>query len=281
MILKGAVDALTSVFFPAPCRICARMLVTTSRIPICEACLGEFERIGDPLCVCCGRPFAAVPEDHSRHPESDNLPIFDPLCRLCRSGFYAFDRARSFAVYDRALSEAVLLLKYEQVASLADWFGARLAELAQGAAAEWRPDVVVPVPLHHERRRERGYNQAELIAGAAAKRLKLPFETNFLIRVKPRPAQLVLSRTEHWRSVRGAYATPEGLKIDKLRVLLVDDVLTTGATLDACSRTLKRAGAAAVFGMTVGRVRFGTSAIPAPAQSNSATKLAGRSIYSP
>jgi predicted amidophosphoribosyltransferase len=78
-----------------------------------------------------------------------------------------------------------------------------------------------------------------------------------LVRTKPRPAQLVLSRTEHWRSVRGAYAIRPAVKVDKLRVLLVDDVLTTGATLDAGARVLKKAGAAAVFGLTVGRVRSG------------------------
>ena len=77
------------------------------------------------------------------------------------------------------------------------------------------------------------------------------------MRTKPRPPQLVLSRSEHWKSVRGAYAMRQGIKVDNLRVLLVDDVLTTGATLDACARTLKKAGAVAVFGLTVGRVRSG------------------------
>jgi ComF family protein len=210
-----------------------------------------------------------------------DMPLVAVLCRLCRADFYSFDRARSFAIYDRALSETVLLLKYERVISLADWFGARLAEMALSAGAEWRADVVVPVPLHRDRRRERGYNQAELIARAVAKQLRLPLASNLLVRIKPRPPQLVLSRTEHWKSVRGAYATPSGKKIDNLRVLLVDDVLTTGATLDACSRVLKQAGAAAVLGVTVGRVRFGqASAVPvSTSQSNSATKLARRRIY--
>ena len=115
--------------------------------------------------------------------------------------------------------------------------------------------MVVPVPLHRDRQRERGYNQAELIARPLAKRLGLKLERYLLARTRPRPPQLVLSRTEHWKSVRGAYATREGLQVDNLRVLLVDDVLTTGATLDACARALKKAGAAAVLGLTVARVR--------------------------
>jgi predicted amidophosphoribosyltransferase len=91
-----------------------------------------------------------------------------------------------------------------------------------------------------------------------AERLGIRFSSRVLVRTKPRPQQLVLSRTEHWRSVRGAYAIGPTVKVDNLRILLVDDVLTTGATLDACARAMKKAGAAVVLGLTVGRVRSGT-----------------------
>jgi competence protein ComFC len=247
VIFQSALDALASVFFPGPCRICAATLTNASRIPICEKCLSSFERIREPMCNCCGRPFASSAAGQTEK----------QLCRLCRAEFYAFDRARTFATYGDALGGAILLLKYEEVTRLGNWFAERLAEVAAREAAEWRPDVVVPVPLHADRQRERGYNQAELIARPLAKRLRLKFGAYLLMRTKPRPPQLVLSRTEHWKSVRGAYATREGLRVDNLRILLVDDVLTTGATLDACARALKKAGAAAVFGLTVARVVSG------------------------
>lgn len=245
MVLKSALDGLASVLFAAPCRICDQTLTNASRIPICEGCLAGFKRIVDSMCQCCGRPFVSAAAAES----------VQPLCRLCRVNFYAFDRARSFATYDDALSEAIVLLKYEQVTRLGSWFADRLAEIVFQAAEDWKADIVVPVPLHVERQRERGYNQAELIARPLAKRLNLKLDPRLLVRTKPRPAQLVLSRTEHWKSVRGAYATREGRKVDNLRVLLVDDVLTTGATLDACARALKRAGAGVILGLTVGRVR--------------------------
>ena len=114
--------------------------------------------------------------------------------------------------------------------------------------------MVVPVPLHPDRKRERGYNQAEVIAKPLARRLRLRLAPDILVRTTPRPSRLVLSRSEHWKSVRGAYAIRDGAQVDKLRVLLVDDVLTTGATLDACARVLKKTGAATVTGLTVGRV---------------------------
>ena len=110
-----------------------------------------------------------------------------------------------------------------------------------------------------DRLRERGYNQADLIARPLARRLGVKLRPDVLVRTRPRPPQLVLSRTERWKSVRGAYATREGVRVDKLRVLLVDDVMTTGATLDSCARALRKAGAAEVFGLTVARLVPGWS----------------------
>jgi ComF family protein len=253
--LKDACGALASVIFPAPCRICDRALTNASRIPICEDCLSGFEQVAEPMCGSCGRPF----------PSEVAAEAIQPLCRLCRLQYYAFDGARSFAIYDDALFEAIALLKYENVSRLGDWFAGRLAEVALRQAKEWRAEAVVPVPLHAERRRERGYNQAELIARPLARRLGLRLESRLLERVKPRPPQLVLSRTERWQVVRGAYAARESARLDNLRILLIDDVMTTGATLDACARALKKAGAAAVFGLTVGRARSGNMVVGARA----------------
>ena len=256
VFLRSTLDALASVLAPAPCRLCAKPLLNASRIPICPECLASFVPIGEPMCQCCGRPFPAIVAEHT------GAPL--PLCRLCRENTFAFERARSFGVYDTALHNAILLLKYEELTRLGDWFAERLAEVAAREAELFKADVVVPVPLHPARQRERGYNQAELIARPLAKRLGIKQGAYLLMRTRPRPARLVLSRKEHWESVRGAYATRKGLRVDKLRVLLIDDVMTTGATLDACSRALKQAGAASVVGLTVARVTSGLGPLPAP-----------------
>ena len=256
---QRTLNALASVLVPAPCRICDRPLVNASRIPICEACLASFVCVGEAVCPYCGRPQPAnttVQAATAAVARQETDP--SRLCRLCRVKTFAFQQARSWAVYDATLTAAVMLLKYEEVTRLGDWFAERLAELygrLQATDAEgWRPDVVVPVPLHRERQRERGYNQVEMIARPLAKRLGLPMRAHLIARIKPRPARLVLSRSEHWESVRGAYSTPEGLRVDKARILLIDDVMTTGATLDACSRALRKAGAAEVVALTVARV---------------------------
>jgi ComF family protein len=149
---------------------------------------------------------------------------------------------------------AILLLKYEGVLPLGGWFAARLAETARTHAEDLAANVVVPVPLHPARLRERGHNQAELIARPLARRLGLPLKSYLLVRTKPRPDKLRLTRKERWETVRGAYEVYERARVDKLRVLLVDDVMTTGATLDACSRALRQAGASHVACLTVARV---------------------------
>jgi competence protein ComFC len=254
VIFRSAIDALAAVLFPAPCRICTATLLTASRIPICEQCFASFEPIANPICQCCGRPFVTHPVVADGAQQLELGATSQTHCRLCREQFFAFHIARSYGAYNEALKKAILLLKFEEVTCLGDWFASRLAEVIAREAEVFRADVVVPVPLHPDRQRERGYNQAELIARPLARKLHLNLGAYLLMRTRPRPPRLVLSRKEHWDSVRGAYATREGLRVDKLRVLLIDDVMTTGATLDSCARALKKVGAAAVLGLTVARV---------------------------
>src|SRR5579863_4400449 len=238
-------EALASLVLPAPCRICARTLDTGGPIPFCHACMETLaQTLPGPLCEQCGRPIVSAAA-------AEGLSL--PQCHLCRSQVYAFDFARSFGPYTPRMSRAILLLKYGKVAPLGAWFARRLAGLVERQPQSFAADAIVPVPLDRGRLRERGYNQAELIAKPLARLLGIPFRSFLLVRTRPRPNQLRLTRRERWETVRGAYATHKTAKVDKLRVLLVDDVFTTGATLDACSRALKGAGAARVVGLTVAR----------------------------
>jgi ComF family protein len=175
------------------------------------------------------------------------------MCNLCRHGIYDFDTARSFAAYTPTMARAILMLKYSNISPLGKLFARYLAEVVQANSVRFAADVIVPVPLHPTRLKERGYNQAEVIARPLARMLGVPFRSFLLVRTRSRPDKLRLTRRERWESVRGAYATREGVAVDKLRVMLVDDVFTTGATLDACSRALRGAGATRVVGLTVAR----------------------------
>jgi len=242
---RGVREALASLVFPAPCRICGQTLDTGNRIPFCHSCQRALKQeLPEPLCDRCGRPIVSTAVVGG---------ISKPQCHLCRNEVYDFEFARSFGAYTPPMARAILLLKYADIAPIGAWFARQLAALGGRHPQEYDADVVVPVPLDRGRLRERGYNQAELIAKPLARLLGIPFRSYLLVRTRPRPNQLRLTRRERWDTVRGAYGTQETAQVDKLRVLLVDDVFTTGATLDACSRALRRAGAARVVCLTVAR----------------------------
>jgi competence protein ComFC len=250
--LAEASDAVVSVFFPAGCRICDKLLVYASRVPICEECLDAFEGPPGKKCETCGQGLLWM-----------TVREGEPLvCRTCQQKTYAFERARSYGIYEGSLVSAIILLKWERMEPLGEWFAGRLAEMVRQEAGLLAADLVVPVPLHRDRERQRGYNQAGLISKPLARKLGLPHKAVLLMRTRPRPEKQVLSLEERWESVRGAFATRPGSQVDNKRVLLVDDVMTTGATLDACAKALLESGAKSVIGLTVARAA--RNPLPAP-----------------
>jgi len=166
--VRAAGDALASVLLPAPCRICESILDTASGVPVCARCLDSFQQIRAPMCSCCGRPIVS-------NVVADSTQI---LCRLCRANTYGFDLARSFAFYNSPMVRAILLVKHEAVTPLAGWFAGRLAELVDRDPKLRAVDVIVPVPLHPARLRERGGGRGSVpirLAGAA-RALRAPNE---------------------------------------------------------------------------------------------------------
>jgi competence protein ComFC len=254
--LVEASDAVVSVFFPAGCRICDKLLVRASRVPFCEECLDSFEAPKEKKCEVCGQALGWLAQ-------REGEPL---VCRACQQKTYAFERARSYGIYDGALVRAILLLKWERMEPLGEWFAGRLADIVGREAEQLAADVVVPVPLHRDRERRRGYNQASLISKPLARKLRLPHKAVLLMRTRPRPDKQVLSLEERWESVRGAFATRPGSQVDNKRVLLVDDVMTTGATLDSCAKALMESGAKSVLGLTVARAA--RNPLPTPDSGN-------------
>lgn len=172
-------SALLSVFFPAGCRICDRMLTEATRIPICNDCLGSFQQIPGTVCDKCRTPVESAPAENQR-------PFICPRCTNPDHRNLAFDRVRSWSFYDGAMVQAILFLKFESIDPLGELFARMLAEMAVLGGPAFEADVVVLVPLHRRRQRERGYNQAALIAKPLAKRLGLPYKSVLLIRIRPR-----------------------------------------------------------------------------------------------
>jgi ComF family protein len=242
-LLENVAGAVTSVFFPAGCRLCDALLTDARRLPLCDECLSSFQEVPPGSCDLCGLPGTFDPE----------FPKELSLCGDCQERRFGFQLARSYGCYEGALARAILLLKHEQIEPLGKWFAARLGELVNREGERMAADVIVPVPLHRQRARERGFNQVDLIGRPLAKSLDLPYQPILLMRSRPRPEKHLLRSEERWEAVRGAFAMRKRARVDNLRILLLDDVMTTGATLDACSRALLKAGARSVVGLTVAR----------------------------
>ena len=213
------------------------------RIPVCRECLKAPQPLSaDFFCVSCRTPFQnAFPLDA------------EGRCALCRHGLRGFDAAYCFGSYEGVLRELIHLYKYGRIKTLARPLGALLAA---ALPRDVRFDAVTPVPLHWRRQWQRGFNQSELLARTIARRCAIPV-IRALRRVRPTVAQAGLSNTGRRQNVAAAFRprrAPWAPPVEGKRVLLIDDVMTTGSTAAACALALKRAGAAKVALLTVARV---------------------------
>ena len=234
------INAALAFLYPETCQLCREERARPDQGFVCEPCRSKVRWIEPPFCDRCGMPFAG-----------DISTRFE--CANCRDQDFSFVRARSAVVARDGVLEAIHRYKYHR--SL--YFEPFLTELFLAKAvpelsgSDW--DLIVPVPLYSTRQREREFNQAERLARQLAQALGLPLDTRVLRRVVPTPTQTRLSREERWANVRKAFsAHPASLK-KGAKVIVVDDVLTTGATTNACAAKLLEAGAAQVCVWTLAR----------------------------
>jgi ComF family protein len=237
--LAGGLHGLGALVFPSSCIVCRTALERPLEGPLCPTCFDRLPRLSEPLCPRCGLAYSAG--------------VAPGLCGPCRGASPSFRRARALFPYVEEVRICLHALKFGRRRRLAASFGRAAArrwvggELS-GAAA------LVPVPLSRKRRRERGFNQAALIARAVSRETAIPLRTRMLVKTKDRPPQAGLSASARRKNVSGVYRArlPQALRGGV--VLLVDDVLTTGATADAAARALLAAGAGAVDVLTLARV---------------------------
>ncbi|MCF7849433.1 MAG: ComF family protein [Kiritimatiellales bacterium] len=230
---------LLDIIYPRQCVGCGTSSPDTFRY-ICWDCWSQALPINAPFCSICGDPVAGS-IDHGF------------TCYTCAAERPAFDRARSTVRYDGAIGEALRMLKYEN----ALWLAYDLAGLLHTCVvAEYSTrvfDLIVPVPLYHVRRRQRGYNQSEQLARALGRRMRCACIPGMLKRTRPTATQTNLTAKARLSNVHDAFHHRREKWLAGRRVLLVDDVMTTGATVNACARALKQGGADSVHVITVAR----------------------------
>jgi len=234
-------EAALSLLYPPACCACG---APTARSGFCAPCRTAIHPPTSPLCSICGTPF-------------ETRGATDHPCGRCLNQPPRFGRARAAAIYDAAeaathpLKSVLQRYKYSRDVSLARPLGGLLADPLPLPVADY--DVIVPVPLHPDRLRWRGFNQAQLLADQVARPRGVPIDPFSLQRVRPTRPQVDLNEDDRRRNVARAFDVVRPERLRGRRVLLVDDVYTTGATVDECSRVVRRAGAADVDVLVLAR----------------------------
>jgi len=243
--LRSWAIAALDLVFPALCPVCKSTLAERRRDPLCGACWDLIPRIAPPCCDRCGLPAQALTPV-----PAEVVLAGRPLCGGCRVDPPGWDWARAGAAYDGVVRDAIHAFKFRGKRALARPLAALIGE-------QWPPlasDVaaLVPVPLGRPRQRERGFNQAALLAERLAPGLGVAVRPRWLARVRDTLPQSDLGAAERAANVRGAFAARD--EVAGRHVVVVDDVLTTGATAAECARALRAAGAARVGVVAVARV---------------------------
>ncbi|MFH1026594.1 MAG: ComF family protein [Pseudomonadota bacterium] len=237
--MKRLIPSLLDFFFPPLCHICRSFIADAGNIHICADCRDRMPLVLSPLCTVCGIPFAGAGDDH--------------ICGQCLANPPHFDSARAHLLHQGPARELIHAFKYRYKTHLRRPLALLALEGLTAFITLHRPDVIIPVPLHRKRLQSRGFNQAVLLGEVFYTHHSIPMQTGTHARIRETETQIELSGEERRRNVRGAFAVACPDAILNRRVLLLDDVMTTGSTVNECAKELKEAGALSVMVATVAR----------------------------
>ncbi len=237
-MLETAMLRLEEAFFPSRCMGCG-VLCRDPGVAFCWVCAQGLWPLQRPWCGQCGRPLEGRPEDPR-------------LCLGCVARPPPYDRLQSAFFYGGPLADAIIAFKHGGHAE----YGARLGQMLLNAGEVRLPtvDLVVPVPLHPRRARQRGYNQARLLAKVVARAANVPLR-EMLRRVRDTGSQKGRTREERFAELAGSFRATGSRRVEGRRILLVDDVVTTGATVQNCAAALRSAGASEISVVSLARAR--------------------------
>jgi len=237
---KEVVSGLADMLFPAQCPTCGAALIGGGGDLFCSNCLSSVRFTTSPQCTSCGVPFATTQgADH--------------LCEECILSTPPFSVARSLGVYEGALLDAIHLFKYHEKISVGEALGRMMAQAPYDSLAIEDYSLIIPVPLHPKRLRERGFNQSLVLARQVSKRFSVPLDFSVLRRTIHTESQVTLSGRKRRTNVRGAFEVVDRGRVEDKRIVLIDDVYTTGSTAAECSKVLMKSGAKEVAVLTLAR----------------------------
>ena len=225
-------EKLLDLIYPPRCPVCGQP--APFGLKICPACRKRLPVIETKRCRKCGKPV----ED------------FDVVCPDCTKGKHLYDRGLGIYIYDETMKRAISELKYKGRREYGEVFGQLIYENARSELMYWKPDCLIPIPLHPARAAERGYNQAGIISEALSRRCGVPTRADLLIRTMETGRMKELSAKDRTNNMIRAFAAAGDCRGIK-RVVLIDDIYTTGSTIDAASAVLRRAGIDEIYFLAV------------------------------
>jgi len=237
--VKQFLTALLDVILPPVCHICRSFIPNAGKLHICPTCRERLPLVSSPLCPVCGIPFIGTGGDHR--------------CGACLTQPPHFDAAVARFLYEGPIRDMIHAFKYNQRTHLRYPLALLAMEGMSKIMASHAPQLIVPVPLHSSRLRQRGFNQAVLLGKVMSQQLSLPLLPDTLARTRQTEPQIKLSAADRRLNVKGAFTVKKQVNVVGKRVLLLDDVMTTGSTMDECAKELKKAGAVVVIAATIAR----------------------------
>lgn len=232
-MLYNVKNMLVDAVFPPACPVCGRPLGYDGgqRERICRECMHKIKYIKEPYCIKCGKQIDSEADEY---------------CYDCKRKKHSYDRGVAVYLYTDAVKQSIYRFKYKNKREYASFYAHEAADRYEGLIAQWGIDVIIPVPMFPAKQRRRGYNQAELIARELGKCLNIPVNTEILTRSKKTIPMKELNDIERRKNVENAFNIQINV-VKYKKILLVDDIYTTGATIDQCSKVFKQHSAEAVY----------------------------------
>lgn len=233
--IKKTGEVLLGLLYPRTCPVCTQV-VSKKEGYICKSCEKRLIKIKNPRCKKCGKPL----EDYRKE-----------YCKDCERGNHVYQEGRAVWVYNKELRESIYRFKYSNKREYADYYVSSMVKGYTPWIASLHLDGIIPVPLHKSKQRARGFNQAQVLAEKLGAALQIPVYAEFLVRQKNTVPQKELNDKERQKNLKNAFKIVQN-DVQLKRILLVDDIYTTGATIDACARILKEHGVRKVYFICLG-----------------------------
>ena len=224
---------ILNILYPERCPVCHEIL--RGKDGVCEPCRRKLRYIKEPRCKKCGKEIEKEEQEY---------------CRDCQRFLHSFDKGAAVFAYDEVMRRSISMFKYHNRREYAVFYAKEMYQRCGHFLNRCKPDVILPVPIHRKKKRQRGFNQAELVAKELGRLMNVPVDTKYLIRAEKTTPQKELTRQQRKENLKKAFVLKN---FDKKyeRVLLIDDIYTTGATIDAISEILRENQSKFIFFLSI------------------------------